>query len=60
MEKALEAFDIAGHDFFVAIDASLSREEKSEHAADVVGGERHAGLCGGGGQGEALLLRVPA
>ena len=30
----------------------ITREEQEEFSA--------AGLCGGGGQGEALILRVPA
>ncbi len=50
VEEALEAFDVAGHDFAVAVDGGLIREEESEHAADVVGRERDAGARGGFGE----------
>ena len=42
MKESLEALDVAGHHFREAVDLALVGEEKSEHAADVIGGERDA------------------
>src|SRR5882757_5799727 len=39
VKKLPEAPDIAGHHFVVAIDIVFGREEKSEHSANVIGGE---------------------
>src|SRR5579859_62169 len=43
VKEVLEALNIAGHDFVVAIDVTFCREEKSEHAANVIRGELDAG-----------------
>ena len=43
MKEALEALDIAGHDFLVAIDMRFGGEEEPEHAAHMIGGERNTG-----------------
>src|SRR5277367_3604518 len=52
VKEAPEALEVAAHDFGKRVDAAFFGEEKSKHAAHMVGGKRDA--CARGCAGEAL------